>query len=47
MGRKIHCLFEQSGTFKNAIKKLGGVQQIMTYSTITERQTRFAIYLMK
>lgn len=24
MYRKVHCFFEQSGTFKNEIKKLGG-----------------------
>ena len=25
MYRKVHCFFEQSGTFKNEIKKLGGI----------------------
>ena len=28
---KFYCLFEQSGTFKNEIKKLGGGQKTLIY----------------
>ena len=42
---KVHCFFEQSGTFKNEFIKLGIHAKIMIYKTISGKLTTLLTYL--
>lgn len=44
---KIHCFFEQSGTFKNVIKGMGGELKTTIFLMTMDRQTLYAICLTR